>query len=237
MNLPLVLAAAGYGAAAGALLPGPVHRLAVPPGEPWRTACPEGHRLPVPRARCPRCGARGGPDARLTAAVTAAVCGLLALAAGPRPETAVWLLLAPSAVLLAAVDLAVRRLPDALTLPMAGAGAALLGGASLLPGAAGAWTGALLGALALGGFLFALFLVSPAGMGFGDVKLGLTVGLVLGWYGWWPLLAGAFAGFLLGALTGLALIAAGRAGRRSALPFGPFLLLGALAGMLVPGAV
>jgi len=70
-------------------------------------------------------------------------------------------------------------------------------------------------------------------MGFGDVKLAPTLGLVLGWYGWGAVVTGTFAGFALGAVWGLFLIAARRAGRRTALPFGPFMLVGALAAVLM----
>ncbi|GGO97576.1 prepilin peptidase [Wenjunlia tyrosinilytica] len=233
MNLPLVVSAAGFGALAGALLPGAVHRMAVEPEQPWRDVCPNGHALRGLLPKCGRCSAWYGPDARLAAAVTALVCGLLALASGARPETVVWLLLAPFAVLLAAVDLRVRRLPDVLTLPMAAGTAALLGVAALMPHGGGSWVRALLGAGALASFYFAMFLISPRGMGFGDVKLALTLGLVLGWYGWDTVLAGAFAGFLLGATAGLALIVLRRANRGTAIPFGPFMLAGALLGVLL----
>ena len=57
-----------------------------------------------------------------------------------------------------------------------------------------------------------LFLIHPNGMGFGDVKLALSLGVVLGWYGWTVLFVGAFAGFLLGSLYGLGLMALRRAG-------------------------
>lgn len=70
-------------------------------------------------------------------------------------------------------------------------------------------------------------------MGFGDVKLAVGAGAVLGWYGWPTVLLGAFAGFLLGALYGAALLVARRAYRKTAVPFGPFLLAGALAGLLL----
>lgn len=77
-----------------------------------------------------------------------------------------------------------------------------------------------------------LFLINPAGMGFGDVKLALTAGAVLGWYGWPTLMLGTFAGFLLGALYGGALLVARRADRKTAIPFGPFLIAGAFLGVL-----
>ncbi|MEC4016553.1 A24 family peptidase [Streptomyces sp. H27-D2] len=181
--------------------------------------------------------ARGwyGPRTPLMAAVTALVCGGLAAAVGARPELAVWLLLAPFAALLAAVDLAVHRLPDVLTLPLAGGVALLLGLAALSPGDGGSWPAALLGGLLLAAAYFVLFLINPNGMGFGDVKLALTLGVALGWYGWGVLFLGAFAGFLLGALYGIALMLLRRADRKSAIPFGPFMVVGALGGVLLGG--
>ncbi|MFD8967298.1 prepilin peptidase [Streptomyces sp. NPDC059568] len=165
--------------------------------------------------------------------LTALVCAALAAATGPRPELAVWLLFTPFAVLLALVDRHVHRLPDQLTLPLAAAAAVLLGVAALLPGAGGSWSLALLGGLALGVCYFVLFLINPNGMGFGDVKLALSLGVALGWYGWLVLFVGAFVGFLLGALYGLGLILLRRAGRKSAIPFGPFMITGALTGILL----
>ncbi|MEK8172396.1 A24 family peptidase [Streptomyces sp. M19] len=129
-----------------------------------------------------------------------------------------WLLLAPLSVLLAAVDRTVNRLPDVLTLPMAAGTAVLLGVAAALPDAAGSWPRALLGGLALGGGYFTLFLISPSGMGFGDVKLALTLGVALGWYGWDVLLTGAFAGLLLGSGYGMTLVLTRRAGRKAPWP-------------------
>ncbi|WP_240926286.1 A24 family peptidase [Streptomyces sp. JB150] len=183
--------------------------------------------------RCGGCaGAGHGPSARALAAVTALLCAALAAATGPRPELAVWLLTGPAGVLLAVVDLRVHRLPDMLTLPLAVAVPALLGLAALAPGHAGDWTGALLGTLALGAGYFLLCRINPAGMGFGDVKLSLSMGAVLGWYGPHTLLLGTFAAFLLGALCAGVLVALRRAGRRTAIAFGPFLLAGALLGVL-----
>ncbi|MGW0701327.1 prepilin peptidase [Streptomyces sp. NPDC002867] len=169
----------------------------------------------------------------LVPAVTALVCLTLAASTGPRPELAVWLPATPAAVLLALVDRRVHRLPDQLTLPLAAASAALLGLAELLPHDGGTWPTALLGGLALGAVYFLLFLINPNGMGFGDVKLALSLGVVLGWYGWVVLFLGAFAGFLLGSLYGLTLMLLRRAGRKTAIPFGPFMIVGALLGVLL----
>ncbi|MGA5893841.1 prepilin peptidase [Streptomyces venetus] len=232
----LVLAAALWGAAAGAFLPRAAYRFSAPAGEPWRRACPDGHALKgwLGRAACAECAGGGhGPRTAPLVSVTALVCAALAAATGTRPELGVWLLLAPVGVLLTVVDFRVRRLPDPLTLPFAGAALALLGLTALVPEHAGHWTTALLGSLALGGGYFVLFLINPAGMGFGDVKLALGTGAVLGWYGWPTVMLGTFAGFLLGALYGGALVVARRASRKTAIAFGPFLIAGAFLGLLV----
>ncbi|MFE1105130.1 prepilin peptidase [Streptomyces rochei] len=237
LDLLVVLVAVVWGAVTGALLPRAAYRFSAPSGEAWRDRCPKDHEVPgwLGRARCGQCPAGQasyGPRAVPLAAVTALVCAALAAATGTRPELAVWLLLAPVGVLLAVVDLRVRRLPDPLTLPLAGAALVLLGVTALVPEHAGEWTTALLGALALGGGYGVLFLINPAGMGFGDVKLALGAGAALGWYGWPTLMLGTFAGFLLGALYGGALVVARRAGRKTAIPFGPFLIAGAFLGVL-----
>ncbi|RST06142.1 prepilin peptidase [Streptomyces sp. WAC07149] len=229
MGTIVITLAAAYGAAAGLALPRAAYRLSVQPGEPWR-----GHRLagwrgwlgPAPGDG----GVRPGP-----AVLTAAVCAALAAAGGPRPEGAVFVALAPVLVLLGLVDLAVHRLPDVLTLPLAAACAALLGAAALLPGAAGSWRLALLGGLALGASYLVLFLINPAGMGLGDVKLALALGVALGWYGWGVWAAGAFLGLLYGAVYGLGLLLSGRAGRDQGFAFGPFMAAGALTGVLLGG--
>jgi leader peptidase (prepilin peptidase)/N-methyltransferase len=238
LDVWLTALAAGWGAAVGLLVPRAAYRLAVEPDEPWRDHCPDGHVITgaargwLGPARCPD-GDRYGPATAPVCLATALVCAALALATGTRPELFAWLLLAPLAVLLAVVDFRVQRLPDALTLPLAGAALALLGVAALAPEHAGDWPTALLGSLALGCAYFVLFLISPRGMGFGDVKLALGLGAVLGWYGWSVLFLGTFAGFLFGGLYGLALVVARRAGRRTSIPFGPFLLAGAFAGLLI----
>jgi leader peptidase (prepilin peptidase)/N-methyltransferase len=156
-----------------------------------------------------------GPGGVPLAVVCAVACAAVALRVGARPELGVWLLLVPAGALMARVDLAVLRLPDVLTLP------------------AGAVMSAGLGVCALLTLYFLLHLINPAGMGFGDVKLAPALGMALGWYGWGAVLAGTFAGFALGAVAGLTLLALRRADRKTAIPFGPFMLLGALGGVLL----
>ncbi len=78
----------------------------------------------------------------------------------------------------------------------------------------------------------ALAMLYPAGLGLGDVKLAAALGLYLGWLGWSYPVVGTVAAFLVGGVVSLALLASGRAGRRTAVPFGPPMLLGALAAVL-----
>ncbi|MFJ2746254.1 prepilin peptidase [Streptomyces sp. NPDC087440] len=253
MFATVIVFAALWGAATGLLLPRAVHRLSVEPEEPWRADCPAGHPFAgvargwVGTGRCARCAAGSAAEGALRTAVGSRTytrtlpyvllgtlaCAALAAATGPRPELGVWLLLTPFALLLAAVDLRVKRLPDVLTLPLAAGAALLLGVAELLPGDGGSWLGALAGGAGLGGVYLLLHLINARGMGYGDVKLALVLGLVLGWYGFSVLFLGTFAGFLFGSLYGLGLIVAGRGDRKTAFPFGPFMIAGAWAGVLV----
>jgi leader peptidase (prepilin peptidase) / N-methyltransferase len=135
------------------------------------------------------------------------------------------------------IDLDTRRLPDALVLPAYPVLAVLLVAAAAVRDDWWAAARAGLGALALFAFFFALALISPRGMGFGDVKLAGVIGLVLGYLSWSALLLGGFAGFFLGAVVGVAMLASGAGTRMTALPFGPFMVLGALAGLWLTGPV
>jgi leader peptidase (prepilin peptidase) / N-methyltransferase len=163
-------------------------------------------------------------------------CGALfvvmALRFGAEPELPAYLYLAAVGLALAMIDLDTLRLPDALTLPSYAVAAVLLGGAALVSDDGDAALRALVGALALGAFYFLLLFAYPAGMGFGDVKLAPVLGAYLGWISFGALAVGAFLGFLYGGVFGIGAMLAGRAGRKSKVPFGPFMLAGALTAVL-----
>ena len=171
------------------------------------------------------------PSAARIGVMTALLAGLLAGSvelSGLRPATAALAWAAGAAVVLGAVDLAVHRLPDRVTYPAAAVCvAAFLVDAVVL----GSW-GALARALAAGAAAFAVAtavrVLAPDGFGFGDVKLLGLLGLVLGWFGWGVLMAGVFLGLLTGAMVSLGLLATRRVGWRTAIPFGPPLLVGAV---------
>ncbi len=141
--------------------------------------------------------------------------------------TAAFLWLAAASIALALIDVAEHRLPNSIVLPGIVVTGVLLGSAALVAGDAAAALRLLLGPLALGGIYLVLSLVRPGGMGGGDVKLAVLIGVCLAYLGWGPLITGGFAAFLLGGTFGLGLILTGRASRSSGIPFGPWMLAGA----------
>lgn len=213
-----------------------------------RSACPRcGHRIRawdnvpvlswlVLRGRCRDCRAPISARYPLVEAGTAVVFAVLAWSTGWSWALPAVLYLGASAVALALIDLDVRRLPDALVLPAYPVLGVLLLLASWSPGGASDW-GALLRAAAGGVVLLlgytAIVLVRPGGMGLGDVKLSGVLGMALAWWGWGAFVVGAFAGFVLGGAYAAVLMVAGRARRGTGIPFGPWMLLGALLGVTV----
>jgi leader peptidase (prepilin peptidase)/N-methyltransferase len=245
----LLLLLGGLGLAIGSFLNVVIHR--VPRGESLirpGSRCPHCrapiawyHNIPVAswlmlRARCARCGASipaRYPIVELTTAVLFVAIGWQLYRDGLTAAIPAFLYFTAVGVALAAIDLAERRLPTAIVLPAYPIVAVLLALAALWQGDGAALVRAALGGLALFGFFFLVAFAHPAGMGFGDVRLAGLVGGVLGYLGWATLAVGAFAGFLLGAVFGVALIASGRGGRRTAVPFGPFMVAGALLAVFV----
>jgi leader peptidase (prepilin peptidase) / N-methyltransferase len=169
---------------------------------------------------------------------TGACFAVMALRFGPSPVLPAFLLLATLAPVLTLTDLRWRRLPDPLTLPAYPAAAALLAaGALAIPGGTRHFLSALAG-LAASWLFFALLAgIYPAGLGGGDVKLSGVLGLYLGWLGASAVAAGLLGAFVLAALAGLGLIAAGRATRKTQIPFGPFMLASAIAVIAASGLV
>ncbi|WP_019181566.1 prepilin peptidase [Microbacterium yannicii] len=169
-------------------------------------------------------GASGGsgPDAQIW------VRGVLALA---------YMYFAVISIVLTRIDIRTHRLPNAIVLPAYLVGGALLTIASAVSGDWSALLRAAIGMALMYGFYFALRLVRPGGMGGGDVKLAGVIGLFLAYLGWGALAVGVFAAFLLGGLFGMALILLRRADGKTAIPFGPWMLAGAWAGIFVGEAI
>ena len=166
---------------------------------------------------------RFAPQIAVQGQALAIIAGVLQLVA--------YLYLAAISLALAIIDAETHRLPNVIVLPAYAVGAALLGTAAALTGAWSSLVTAGLGLLILGGVYLALALVRKGAMGMGDVKLAGVLGVFLGWLGWGSLAVGAIAGFVLGGLFGLVLLALGR-GRSASVAFGPWMLAGAWVGVL-----
>lgn len=258
LPLTFVLALVGcLGLVVGSFLNVVVHRVpaglsVVRPG----SACPSCHHLVrgrdnVPvlswlmlRGRCRDCAAPISLRYPAVEAGTAALFVLVALRLAEVPTLAACLVVAAAGVALSLIDLADGRLPFVIT-GVAGALAAvaLLSGWVWLWFAADAGTGrgaalwsGVWPPLAGAGLWFAVYaLVWLAtlgrGMGLGDVALAPVLGLVLGAVGLSATAVGVAAGFILGAVVGLGLMVLGRAGRRTEVPHGPFMVVGAGVGL------
>jgi leader peptidase (prepilin peptidase) / N-methyltransferase len=227
----------------------------------WRV--PRGESVVRPRSHCPKCGQpitprddipivswlllRGrcrhcGNPISVRYPLVELACGLLfagfAIRFGPHVVLLAYLYLAAIGLALAMIDLDHKRLPDVLTLPSYPIALGLLGLATWLD-----HTGhtpilrAVLAGLALYAFYEVLGFIQPRGMGFGDIKLSGLLGIYLGWLGWGEVVVGAFAAFLIGGVVSIGLVLFAGAGRKTKIPFGPFMLAGTLVGIYAGHAI
>jgi leader peptidase (prepilin peptidase)/N-methyltransferase len=177
-------------------------------------------------------------DRRLVmAAVTAVVCAALGWRLGATVALVAYLYLGVVGTLLAFVDVAVKRLPDPFTLPSYPVGLALLAVAAPFTDDGGRRLGHALVGLACLWLVYAVqhFLL-PDAIGRGDVKLAGVLGLYLGWFGLSTWFAGLLLGFVFGGVVSIGLLVTRKASRKQQIPFGPFMLAGALAAILAhPG--
>ncbi|WP_412538639.1 A24 family peptidase [Longispora sp. K20-0274] len=165
-------------------------------------------------------------------ALGAAGCALLALRlpAHSRPQMLVlasWLALACAGLILSAMDIATHRLPTSAITATGATVGALVAGAAVADGSGRLALAALAGSGFCGSVYLAIALVSGARMGLGDVRLAAVLGLGLGTAGPGPVIIGTLAPFVLAMPTALALLARGHNGS-SELPFGPFVVAGAV---------
>jgi len=185
------------------------------------------------RGRCRSCrtpiSARYPAAEVLTALLWAIAVARLGVCDGCRPMDAIaflpflWVLVA-----LSLIDLEHKLIPSRILYPFLGAGIVLIAVAAASGPGWGAFARAAGGAAASFAVFNVIHFISPGGMGYGDVRLSALIGLYLGYLGWGRVYAGFLLGFLLGAVIGLVLMMAGKAGRKTAVPFGPFLALGAV---------
>ncbi|WP_228375096.1 prepilin peptidase [Demequina iriomotensis] len=228
----------------------------------WRV--PRGESLVSPGSACPSCGAPVRPRdniplvswlvlrgrCRDCAAPISSRYPLVELATGLAFAGVVlvfqddpwawpaWWYLAAIGIALALIDLDVQRLPDPIVLPSYIVGIVLLGVATVF--GPSDWHDALRGGIGMV-VLFVLYaalaIAKPGGMGWGDVKLAGVLGGYLGWLGVGPLVVGSFAAFLLGGLWGIGVMLLGGKSRKSRIPFGPWMLAGAVVGVVAGEAL
>lgn len=191
----------------------------------------------VLRGRCRDCAEPISARYPLVELTTALLFAATGWRFGPTPYAAAALVLVAAGVALFMIDLDHKRLPFSITTAAAvGSGIALAvdavlnGAGPVVPAvlSAGLWLAVY------GGIWLA---TAGRGMGLGDVALAPVLGLVLGWLGWGASATGLMGGFMIGALVGVVLIASGRAGARSRVPHGPFLLSGAALGVFAGESV
>jgi leader peptidase (prepilin peptidase)/N-methyltransferase len=173
------------------------------------------------RGKCRECRARISPRYPLVEGLTGLLFGLAAYEFGFSLALVPALVFVAVLIVLAVTDLEHRLLPNAIVLP-----ATIVGLVLSIAVDPERWWGYVVSTVAVAAGLFALVFAYPRGMGMGDVKMGGMLGAFLGPYA----ALAVFIGALVGALVGGALMAAGKMGRRTALPFGVFL---AVAGVLV----
>lgn len=182
------------------------------------------------RGRCRSCHAPISPRYPLVEAITAGLAVGVVLVKHSAHDLALGLLLVAVLMPAALIDLDTRRIPNKITAPAALAAVAL--GAALRP--AGLPEQLISGAGAAA-FLLVFVLLYPRGMGMGDVKLAGVIGLFLGRY----VTVALFAAVLTGTLVGVSVMArvGVSRGRKTAIPFGPFLAVGGAVGLLAGPAL
>lgn len=172
------------------------------------------------------------PGLAWRSAVVAAVAGaVLGGSLGAHWAWLMWVPLVPAYVALALVDWRTRLLPTFVIAPLYGVLVALALVGWVVTRDTDALVHAVLGWLVYGGLFAVLWFIYPRGLGYGDVRLGGLLGIALGWLGWGAVLIGMYSGLLLGGLLGMVLAMLKVVDRRNN-PFGPYMLVGAMIGVL-----
>jgi leader peptidase (prepilin peptidase)/N-methyltransferase len=184
------------------------------------------------RGRCRSCAEPIPVRYPLVELATGVLFAAMALRFGADWALPGYLLFVAALLAVSAIDLERFLVPNRIVYPSLAASVVLLGLAAVLEHDGGAFVRTLVGAVAASAGLLALALAYPRGMGMGDVKLALLLGLYLGWLSLGHVLLGLFLGFLLGSVVGIALLLTGVRGRKDHLPFAPFLAAGAVLAVL-----
>jgi len=241
-------AAVAVGAGLGPVQRARIFHHTVPTNQPWRRRCPHCRQFLVASGwrgvtsvlpstgACPHCRQRIGPAPFTVEVLTVAVLVVLALRVDRALPLAACCWIAVTGVALGYIDIAVHRLPDQLTVASLAGVLVLLGAAALVGHRPGWILAVVLNGIGLAAVYLVLIALHPAGMGLGDAKLALSLGCLLGWFGWEVTVYGAAACFVLAGLWSLLLLASGRATAGTRIPHGPFLILGSVAAVVLAGS-
>ncbi|MCC5949688.1 MAG: prepilin peptidase [Nitriliruptoraceae bacterium] len=247
----LIAGAVVIGLLVGSFANVPIHRW--PNGgtvmQPTRSACPACGALIAARdnipvvswlvlgRRCRNCAEPIAVRYTIVEAVTAALFGATAWVWGLDPLLPALLVLVWSLVVATAIDLEHRIIPNRLTLRLPFVLAPLVVFAAVMDGAWIDLRRAALAAILVPGVMFALSEVfrlvrGQVGIGMGDIKLAISLGMVVGYLGALELVVFAYATIISAVVIAVALMAVGRARLASRIPFGPYLAVGALVPIL-----
>jgi leader peptidase (prepilin peptidase) / N-methyltransferase len=182
----------------------------------------------VLRARCRKCKSPISVRYPLVEVATAALFALAATRIDHWVELAAYVIAFAGLLALSVIDIDVQRVPVSVLYPTLAGTAVLLGVAAGLDDRWDDLGRAFIGAAIGFALLRVIHLVSPRSMGYGDVRLAILCGLVLGWYGLTYVIVGLYGAFVLGTVVGVMLIALGRGKFGKAIPFAPYLALGAV---------
>jgi leader peptidase (prepilin peptidase)/N-methyltransferase len=191
-------------------------------------------RLPwlARRGRCPTCGERVSARYPLVEVGTAALYAAVAVRLGADAALPAFLVLLASLMAISVIDLELQIIPNRIIYPTLSLSLPLLAAAAIIKGDLTLMETALAGAAIAFAILLVVHLVSPASMGFGDVRLAFILGLFLGWFDLSHVAIGLFLGFALGAVVGIGLMLFGGKTRKDSVSFGPFLAAGAVVAVL-----
>lgn len=220
------------GAVAGWWCPALIARIPEPEPDPEpepAEGAGERRTLPPPPPKEPYAAIAALPGlARRTAAATALAGGIIGASVGWSWDLLYLLPLAPIGVALTVVDWRTTLLPTRVIAPTYAVTVAAILLAAAAQGRTDTIVHALIGWAVMGGIFFVLWFIYPRGLGYGDVRLSGVLGLALGALGWAELATGIYGAFLVGGLGG-ALLSGLRIVDRKRFPFGPFMLVAALA--------
>lgn len=185
------------------------------------------------RGTCRHCGARIGTGTLMIELTTIGVFVLFGLTFGSDPVLVAYWNLGAALIALSCIDLSFHRLPREITYTAFALSSIVIVVAALIDDDAERIWYAAVGAGLAFAIMAPIFLLSRGGMGDGDVRLAPLIGLHLGYISVALVPIGLMFGFALGAVVGVTLIVLGRAGRKTALPFGPFLAAGCIIAVVV----